>query len=75
MSLFISVNWPGLVTYKVQKIYSKMHPVFSTNTHRDVINLVNHGMAKIQKLKYLEKDQFKGRSSKLFVTEPNIKEL
>ena len=52
-----------------------MHPVFSTNTHRDVINLVNHGMAKIQKLRYLEKDQFKGRSSKLFVTEPNIKEL
>ena len=44
-----------------------MHPVFSTNTHRDFINLVNQGMAKIQKLKYLEKDQLKGRSSKSFL--------
>ena len=30
----------------VQKIYSKMHPVLCTNTHHDVIDLVNHGMVK-----------------------------
>ena len=30
----------------VQKIYSKMHLVSCTNTHRDVTDLVNHGMIK-----------------------------
>ena len=30
----------------VQKIYSKMHLVSCTNTHRDVTYLVNHGMVK-----------------------------
>ena len=30
----------------VQKIYSKMHLVSCTNTHRDVTDLVNHGMVK-----------------------------
>ena len=30
----------------VQKIYSKMHLVSCTNTHHDVTDLVNHGMAK-----------------------------
>ena len=38
----------------VQKIFSKTHPFSYTNTHHDVINLVNHGMIKIQKLNYLE---------------------
>ena len=28
----------------LQKIYSKMNPVLCTNTHRDVIDLVTHGM-------------------------------
>ena len=41
-------NWPSLVTswFLVQKIYSKMHLVSCTNTHRDVTDLVNHGMVK-----------------------------
>ena len=45
LPFFISINWPSLVGWKVmvQKIYSKMHPVPSTNTHHD---LVNHGMVK-----------------------------
>ena len=30
----------------IQKIYSKMHLVSCTNTHRDVTDLVNHGMVK-----------------------------
>ena len=30
----------------VQKIYSKMHPASSTNTHHDVTDLVKHGMVK-----------------------------
>ena len=30
----------------VQKIYSKIHPVLCTNTHHDVIDLVNHEMVK-----------------------------
>ena len=30
----------------VQKIYWKIHPVTCTNTHYDVIDLVNHGMVK-----------------------------
>ena len=30
----------------VQKIYSKMHLISCTNTHRDVTDLVNHGMVK-----------------------------
>ena len=31
-----------------------MHLVSCTNTHRDVTDLVNHGMVEIQKLEYLE---------------------
>ena len=31
-----------------------MHPVPCTNTHHDVIDLVNQGMVKIQKPEYLE---------------------
>ena len=48
LSLLTSINWPSLVTswFVVQKIYSKMHLVSCTNTHRDVTDLVNHGMAK-----------------------------
>ena len=48
LSLFISISWPSLVTswFVVQKIYSKMHLVSCTNTHRDVTDLVNHGMVK-----------------------------
>ena len=40
--LLISINWPSLMTswVVVQKIYSKMH------FHRDVTDLVNHGMVK-----------------------------
>ena len=30
-------------------IYSKMHPVWCTNTHHDVTSLVNHGMVKYTK--------------------------
>ena len=41
-------NWPILVAswFVFQKIYSKMHLVSCTHTHRDVFNLVNHGMIK-----------------------------
>ena len=48
MSLLLSINWPSLVTswFVVQKIYSKMHLVSCTNTHRDVTDLVNHRMVK-----------------------------
>ena len=48
LPLLISINWPSLVTswFVVQKIYSKMHLVSCTNTHRDVTDLVNHGMVK-----------------------------
>ena len=42
----------------VQKIYSKMYLVSCTNTHRDVIDSVNHWMVKIQKLEYLENVKF-----------------
>ena len=31
-----------------------MHPVSCDNTHQHVIDLVNHGMVKIQKLECLE---------------------
>ena len=31
-----------------------MHLISCTNTHRDVTDLVNHGMVKIQTLEYLE---------------------
>ena len=46
--LLISIHWPSLVTswVVVRKIYSKMHLVLCTNTHRDVTDLVNHGMVK-----------------------------
>ena len=30
----------------VQKVHSKMHSVAYTNTHHDVLDLVNHGMVK-----------------------------
>ena len=48
LSLLISINWPSLVAswFVVQKIYSKMHLVSWTNTHRDGTDLVNHGMVK-----------------------------
>ena len=42
--------------FVVQKIYSKMHLISCTNTHRDITDLVNHGMLKIQKLEYLENE-------------------
>ena len=47
LPLLISINWPSLVTswFVVQKIYSKMH-LMHLNTHRDVTDLVNHGMVK-----------------------------
>ena len=46
--LLLSSNWPSLVTSwnVVQKIYSKIHLVSCTNTHRDVTDLVNHGKVK-----------------------------
>ena len=46
--LLISISWPSLVTSctVVQKIYSKMCLVSCTNIHRDVTDLVNHGMVK-----------------------------
>ena len=45
-ALLIYIKWLSLVGwwFVVQKIYSKRHPVSSTNTHHDVTNLVNHGM-------------------------------
>ena len=47
LSLLISINWPSLMTWDVvQKMCSKMHLVSCTNTHRDVTDLVNHGMVK-----------------------------
>ena len=48
LPLFISVNWPSLVTWwvVVQKIYSKLHTVTCTNTHHEVTDLVNLGMVK-----------------------------
>ena len=49
--LFISINWPSLVTLwvVVQEIYSKIHPILSTNTHHDVTDLANFGMLKSRK--------------------------
>ena len=46
--LLIFIIWPSSVTswVVVQKIYSKMYLVSCTNTHRDVTDLVNHGMVK-----------------------------
>ena len=35
-----------------------MHLVSCTNTHRDVTDLVNHGMVKNTKLEYLEKGTY-----------------
>ena len=49
LPLLISINWPSLVMNFVQKIFSKMHLVSCTNTHRDVADLVNHWMIKITK--------------------------
>ena len=48
LPMLISINWLSLVTswVVVQKIYSKMYLVSCTNTHRDVTDLVNHGMVK-----------------------------
>ena len=50
--LLTSISWPGLVGYwvVVQKIYLKMYPVSCTNTHHDVIYLLNRGMAKNTKM-------------------------
>ena len=31
-----------------------MHLISCTNTHRDVTDLINHGMVKIKKLEYIE---------------------
>ena len=44
LPLFISINWPRLVTLwlVVQKMYSKMQPVSCTDTHHEVTDLVNH---------------------------------
>ena len=49
--LFISINWPSLVTLwvVVLKIYSKMHPVLCTNTHHNVTDFVNYEMVKNRK--------------------------
>ena len=46
--LFIPISWPGLLTVwvVVQKIYSKMHPAFCTNTHQDVTDFLNYGLVK-----------------------------
>ena len=46
--LFIPISWPGLSTVWVvaQKIYSKMHPAFCTNTHHDVTDLLNYVLVK-----------------------------
>ena len=48
LPLLISINWPSLVIswVVVQKIYSKMYLISCTNSHRDVTDSVNHGMAK-----------------------------
>ena len=35
-----------------------MHPVSCTNTHHDIIDLVNPGMVKMLKLEYLKKITF-----------------
>ena len=50
--LFIPISWPGLLTVwvVVQKIYSKMHPPFCTNTHHDVTDLLNYVLVKITKI-------------------------
>ena len=51
LRLFISINWPSLVTLWVviQNIYSKMHHVSCTNTHYDVTDLVHYRMVKNRK--------------------------
>ena len=51
LPLLMCIDWPSLVTYWVvaQKIYSKMYPVTCTNTHHDVIDLLNHEMVKNSK--------------------------
>ena len=51
-----------------QKIYSKMHPVSSTNTHHDVTDLVNHGMAKNTKIQNLENGTKLFYELKIFLT-------
>ena len=44
----VSINWPSLGTswVVVEKTYSKMYLVWSTNIHCDVTNSVNLGIAK-----------------------------
>ena len=51
LPFLISISWTSLLTQWVvaQKIYSKMHPVSCTNTHHDITDLVNLGIAKITK--------------------------
>ena len=48
LTLLISINWPSLMTWwvEIQKIYSEMYLVLCTDTHRDITDLVNHGMVK-----------------------------
>ena len=48
LPLLLTIHWPNLVTWwiVVQKIYSKIYLVSCTNTHRNVTDLVNHGMVK-----------------------------
>ena len=46
--LFISINWPSLVTKwdVVQKIYSEMHLVLCINSDHGFTDFVNHEMVK-----------------------------
>ena len=48
LPLFLSINWPSLLTLWVecQKIYSKMYLTSRTGTHRDVTDFVNLEMVK-----------------------------
>ena len=65
----MSINWSSLVTVVVQKTYSKMHPVLSTNTDHDVADLVNHGMLKNTKTWiYLRKEHNFSTKKKFLLT-------
>ena len=44
--LYLSIDQVWKVNELWFKRYSKMHPVWCTNTHHDVKDLVNHGMVK-----------------------------
>ena len=55
IALFISINWPSLVTCELWfKRYSKMQSVLCIKTHHDVTDLVKHVMVEKRKLDYLE---------------------